>query len=1469
MVEINNLPLIHKAIAIVESNDDPTAIGELGERGRMQVLPSTAERPGFGVEPARDYSDLELTRVGQQYFNAMHGKYGNLNDALMAYNWGPGKTDKWIAAGRPPGIVPDGTKNYVQKVNQIVATQTGPEEDAVNVNQVVADPIQIDDSAEEIWKKYKEAHEVKYDPSKYGGKAAAFQTKTFQDSITDFNIPNPTKEDIINHAIKYGYHPDSYIEELNKYEQELKKGGDARADTTALGRFAGRVAGEVGEGLIDFGSVIYGDEFAVQASSLFKKAEDFLPPSYVRAIKEGFDPYHPDTTGGDIEYVAGYLGSLLVPTTTVIKGINIGNKVIRSLSKDSKILDNIADYMARKRGQLSRKDIEGGNFIMRGDELIRIPAMSRRSRKIDAAKRYTGTSLKYSTGFAAGSTIVETPEENFINILTQQFPETLEIFKGLAVDPDDSTRKKYLDAFLANMGLGIAMDITLAPAFLAKPFLTAGRPGAQRLAETAHKMNKSSLSNTETSLKELGEEASRPLEKLAAGSTLAEKWGVKKLLGWTTSRMGTNDDLLTSILRVEGAGPAAVTLANAMQRSLKKAARMDFGRSAYKTQEVVNKINEGLGGKKTILKDLETNQPNVHATLIEMRDQIDSLSKAISDNIGDSPLKFKIDKNYGAYLNRSYRAFDDPKWRGMDEFKDSKGQEIISKATAFLMKNGMDADDARVTIEWIASGMKTALTPDVTKTANPSKFIRTLADMGVGSGSKPLATKKNIPKRLRQLLGEVEDPYKNFSNTFEKLSIIKAEQDFLKEVIKNLKVHEAGKAGVSGKVGPEGWTNFKSDILQARLGRLTAPKGAWRRQPVKGGKEEVPRFSDEILKPFEEAVQKEFNLPLEKLFVDPVYAKAIKNGTEIVAPSSSLMKTWIRGKAFSQIAKTVASPATHARNIMGNNFIMLANGMLPFSLKGEATLFAKRLAGMNTREMAELIAEAQRLGVIDSGVKAGIVRGNLNDVAFNPTGRLNKILDKTGVLGKAVGSSGRKIFRLYQDEDNLYKFMHFNKTKDYLRKAYPGMANDDLLKAAAQRTRDLMPNYNLVSRSLKHLRRAPLGDFLSFPAEMTRVSKNLALYTLKDLKSGSPVLRREALKRLGGMISVGLGTDIISDYSKQVMGIDERQSNALNMVIDDYEKDVPKLFTSPVHRDDNGGISVNYVNFGPIDPFDYVKYAARAVINAITTDTEIDGADLSLRILRKQLDPFFGPSMILDAVTGISSTEFRFLDRDNDWKKLAEMAIKPFTPGFWPAVEKQRSYNRSLENLNRKELGLGAVGKYGQTLTADNADLFQNLAGVNIKNLDLTNQFQRAIKDSVKELGMARKTFTGSEAYRNLDLQDDEGLVSAYINSQEYKKKEMQNLRRKLNAFQYLTPDGVKLSYEDIYKSLTKDKRYPPRNLKIIEHAMENIFIPDSLTRDQIRYLKESFKGDVMSSPALEKIRQIQRQLLDTPIEEE
>jgi|TARA_R110000824_G_scaffold337326_2_gene523826 hypothetical protein len=1471
-VEVNNLPLIHKAIAKVESNDDPNARGKLGERGRMQVLPSTAERPGFGIEPARDYSDLELTRVGQQYFNAMHGKYGNLNDALIAYNWGPGKTDKWIAAGRPPGIVPDGTKNYVQKVNQIVATQTGPEKDAVNVNQVVADPIQMDDSAEEIWKKYKEAHKIPTDKKEISrifpdAEIASFRTKSFQDSFAAFNIPNPTKEDVYAHALKFNFQPESYLEEVEKFKQSLENGDiiDASGRTTswgdvldpdsntAIGRFLGRTAGEVAEGVGDFGSMLLPEGWVNILSGLTNSIERELHPDVVRFIKDTFDPYHPSTTGGDVEYVGGHIASILAGGGVAIKGLGLGAKAIKSLVKEggSKkfTLKPLEEYLAALRqnapgiGKVTPKIPSGIGRVW-----IKVPVeVTKRMRRMDAVKKYAGRSLKISTGFAAGATIIEDPEENFVNLLVDTFPETLSAFKSLSINPADSKSKQYLDSFLNHLGLGVTMDLALAPAFLAKAWIRAGKPGSEQLASAAKRQGNSSLSNVETSLKELGQEASRPLEKFIP----------KKILGWVSSRMGTNDDLLTSIIRREGAGPAAITLANSIQRFLKKAARTDYGRSTYKTAQVTGKINDALAGNKTALKEIETEAPNTFKVIGEMREEIDSLSKAISNNLGDGPLRIKIDSNYGSYINRSYRAFDDPTWKGMDEFGDDKGAQIISNATDFLTKKlDMTPDEAKETIRWIAEGMKKDLTADFRKLSKDGpRLIKTLADMGSNAGSKPLVKKGNIPKELRELLGEVKDPYKNFGNTFEKLSIIKAEQDFLKEVIRNLKLHEMGKGGLRSP--EQGWTNFKTDILEARLGRLSTPSG------------EKFKISDDLLKPFEAEIQKEFNLPLERLFLDPVYAQAIKNGTEIVAPRGILGRGWVAGKALSQISKTVLSPATHARNVMGNNFIMLANGMLPFSLKGEATLFAKRLAGMNTREMADLISEAQRLGVIDSGVKAGVVKATLNDIAINPTGRLSRLVDKTGVFGKVGRSSARKIFRLYQDEDNIYKFMHFNKTKDYLRKAYPDMTNDDLLKAAAQRTRDLMPNYNLVSKSLKHLRRWPFGDFLSFPAEMTRVSKNLALYTLKDLRSGSKVLQREALKRLGSMIAVGLGTDILSTGSRMTQGIDAKAEENLNTIYERYEKDIPKFFLSPIYEDDNKHTSVKYISFGPIDPFDYVKYAARAVIHAYFTDKDIDGWDLAWRIIHKQFDPFLGPSMIMEAARDLSKDAEDFEpNRKGDVSRMLKHAAKPFTPGFVPAIDKHLQYHRSLKELNENRLGKGAIGKYGETLTEDDANLFQTLAGIKIKNFDITNQLGRTVKSRVRDLNKARKTFTSSEAFTDLSGRDDQGLVDSYVNSQELKLDVLKEFKRELEAFRYLTPDGVKMSDDQLFLALTKDERYPVKNREIINNVLNNVFLADPLTKNQIKALTRSGKID-WPLGAIEKIEEIYHILNGSQIEEE
>lgn len=211
--------------------------------------------------------------------------------------------------------------------------------------------------------------------------------------------------------------------------------------------------------------------------------------------------------------------------------------------------------------------------------------------------------------------------------------------------------------------------------------------------------------------------------------------------------------------------------------------------------------------------------------------------------------------------------------------------------------------------------------------------------------------------------------------------------------------------------------------------------------------------------------------------------------------------------------------------------------------------------------------------------------------------------------------------------------LHFNKTKDYLRKAFPDIDEKELMEMAAQRTRDLMPNYNLVNNALKYARRMPVGDFISFPAEMVRITKNLAKYTFNDIKSGNPALRKEGLKRLGGMTAAGVGGDIAVSHSMNVMGISEDQAKAIDKIGPEYERGVPKIFTSPIKKDKNGRVSIDYLSLGPIDPFEYIKYFARATNTALLSgEDEVDWGILGMGVMDKTLKPFFAPSMITEGL---------------------------------------------------------------------------------------------------------------------------------------------------------------------------------------------------------------------------------------------
>jgi len=131
------LNTLGSAVKSVESGNDRSAVGKLGERSEWQVLPSTAKNPGFEIPPAADDSLEAIAKVGENYLAKMYEMFdGNIPHTLAAYNMGPNATREWISKGADLSRLPRTTREYIEKVQMamdgadtrqtVSAAQQGP-----------------------------------------------------------------------------------------------------------------------------------------------------------------------------------------------------------------------------------------------------------------------------------------------------------------------------------------------------------------------------------------------------------------------------------------------------------------------------------------------------------------------------------------------------------------------------------------------------------------------------------------------------------------------------------------------------------------------------------------------------------------------------------------------------------------------------------------------------------------------------------------------------------------------------------------------------------------------------------------------------------------------------------------------------------------------------------------------------------------------------------------------------------------------------------------------------------------------------------------------------------------------------------------------------------------------------------------------------------------------------------------------
>ncbi|WP_236874117.1 lytic transglycosylase domain-containing protein [Citrobacter portucalensis] len=107
------------AIRKVESSDGAKLYSHKGAVGEYQFMADTGREVGLRVDDqVDDRLDPEKSRAAAQiYMSKLLKKYdGNLDNALMAYNWGMGNVDKWISNGSDPAKLPKETRDYTGKI---------------------------------------------------------------------------------------------------------------------------------------------------------------------------------------------------------------------------------------------------------------------------------------------------------------------------------------------------------------------------------------------------------------------------------------------------------------------------------------------------------------------------------------------------------------------------------------------------------------------------------------------------------------------------------------------------------------------------------------------------------------------------------------------------------------------------------------------------------------------------------------------------------------------------------------------------------------------------------------------------------------------------------------------------------------------------------------------------------------------------------------------------------------------------------------------------------------------------------------------------------------------------------------------------------------------------------------------------------------------------------------------------------
>lgn len=110
-----DLDLAWKIFLLENEAGDPSRPSNKGAIGLGQIMPKTWNQES-GHLPEEIVDAEKNINFAMEYFGKQLNRFhGDVALALMAYNWGPTATDKWVKGGRSGGV-PLETRLYVERI---------------------------------------------------------------------------------------------------------------------------------------------------------------------------------------------------------------------------------------------------------------------------------------------------------------------------------------------------------------------------------------------------------------------------------------------------------------------------------------------------------------------------------------------------------------------------------------------------------------------------------------------------------------------------------------------------------------------------------------------------------------------------------------------------------------------------------------------------------------------------------------------------------------------------------------------------------------------------------------------------------------------------------------------------------------------------------------------------------------------------------------------------------------------------------------------------------------------------------------------------------------------------------------------------------------------------------------------------------------------------------------------------------